>query len=93
VETLKKMVSKLKERNCNRFIFDHRETNVIARTMQSNDRSTVYEEIWGDRSTREAIVLRELNKDFQFLETVCRNRGWNIRIFDDYDAAVDWLSE
>jgi hypothetical protein len=56
-------------------------------------RAYVYEEIWGDRSTRAAIVFRELNKDFQFLETVCRNRGWNIRIFDDYDVAIDWLSE
>ena len=48
VETLKEMASKLKEHNCNRCIFDHRETKVIARTMPSYDRSAVYEELWGD---------------------------------------------
>jgi len=91
VETLKKMASKLKEYNCNRCIVDHRETNVIAKIDKSFERSVLYEEIFGDRSTRAAIVFRELNKDFQFLETVVRNRGWNVRIFNDYDAAIDWL--
>lgn len=93
VETLKRMASKLKEHSCNRCIFDHREANVIASTMASFERSTLYDEIWGDRSTRAAIVFRELNEDFRFLETAMRNRGWNVRIFDDYDAAVNWLSE
>lgn len=41
VETLKKMASKLKENNCNRCIFDHRETNVIAKTMRSYERPAV----------------------------------------------------
>ena len=93
VETLKKMATKLKEHNCNRCIFDHRETNVIARTVESYERPAIYEDLWGDRTISAAIVFRELNDDSQFLENVCRNRGWNVRIFDDYDTAIDWLSE
>jgi hypothetical protein len=93
VETLERMAAELRKHNCNKCIFDHRETDVIARTMTSYDRSALYEEIWGDRSTRAAIVFKELNEDFRFLETVLRNRGWSVRIFDDYDAAMDWLSE
>ena len=93
VETLKKMASTLKEHNCNRCIFDHRDTNVIAKVHQSFERSALYEKIWRNRATKAAIVFREINEDFEFLETTVRNRGWNVRIFDDYDAAVDWLTE
>ena len=93
VGTLVKMASTLKECSCNRCLFDHRETDVIARTISSYERSALYDKIWGDRSTRAAIVFKELNASFRFLETTVRNRGWNLRIFDDYDAAVNWLSE
>ena len=93
VETLKKMASKLKKHNCNKCIFDHRETNVIAKPLKSYERSALYERLWGDRSTRAAAVFRKLNEDYQFFETVCRNQGWNIRIFDDFETAIDWLSK
>ena len=92
VETLKNVASKLKEHNCNRCIFDHRETNVIARTITSYDRPDLYDEIWGDRSACASIVFKEIKAEFRFLETAARNRGWNVRIFDDYDAAVNWLA-
>ncbi len=93
VETLKRMASKLKEHNCSRAIFDPSKSNVIARTMESYEKPALYEEIWGDHSISAAIVFRELNEDFRFLETAVRNWGWNVRVFDDYDAAIDWLSE
>ena len=93
METLKKAASKLREHNCNRCIFDHRETNVIARIMSSFNRPAVYDDLWGDSSVYAALVFRELNEDLEFYETVCRNRCWNVRIFNDYDAAIDWLSE
>ena len=87
VETLKRMASMLKEHNCNRCIFDHRQTDVIAKITKSFKRSELYDEIWGNRSIRAAIVFKELNEDFRFFETAIRNRGWNVRIFDDYDTA------
>lgn len=91
VETVRKAISKLKEHNCNKCIFDHRATNAIARTMDSYKRPTEYEDLGLERNVRTAIVFRELNEDLKFYETVCKNRGWNVRIFIDYDAAIDWL--
>ncbi len=93
VKTLEIMATELRKHSCNRCIIDHRNTNVIAKTMESYERSAVYEDLWDDRTIRTAIVFRELNEDYRFLETVCRNRGWDIRIFDDYDTGIDWLSE
>jgi hypothetical protein len=93
VKTFKKTLLKLKEHDFNRCIVDHRETNVITDIVKSYEHSALFEQIWGDHSLRVANVVKELNEDFQFLETVVRNRGWNVRIFDDYDAAIGWLSE
>ena len=41
-----------------------------------------------------AIVDRaERQPSAKFFETVARNRGFNLRVFDDYDAAAEWLSQ
>lgn len=43
---------------------------------------------------REALLLPALPKaaeDVRFWETVCRNRGLTVRIFEDRKAAMDWL--
>ena len=92
VDTLKKMALKLKEHDCNKSLFDHRKTHVIARTMSSYERPSIYEELWGDRSAQAAIVFREITEEYRFLETVCRNQVWYVRIFKDYDKAIAWLT-
>ena len=92
IDTLKDVIAKLSEHNCKRCIFDHRETTVIAKTMGSFNRPGLYNDLGLGRSVSMAIVLRELNDDLKFYENVCVNRGWKVHIFDDYDAALDWLA-
>lgn len=31
-------------------------------------------------------------RDTEFFENTCRNRGWNVQVFADREAATDWLS-
>ncbi|HMM74736.1 MAG TPA: hypothetical protein PJ986_03430 [Gammaproteobacteria bacterium] len=31
-------------------------------------------------------------RDLEFFENTCRNRGWNVRVFGDYDEALAWLA-
>lgn len=93
VETLRRLMAKLTECNCNKCLFDHRKTHVIAKTLESYDRSRLYQEIVSNRTIRAAIVLRELHADYQFYETTVRNRGWDVKIFDAYDTAMEWLTE
>ena len=92
VQTLERMVAALKENNCNRCMFDHRAASVMAPTLISYERSALYEKLWGDRSIRAAVVFQQLTEDYCFLETAARNQGWNIRIFDDYEQALSWLT-
>jgi hypothetical protein len=44
---------------------------------------------------REAIVLSEDSaaaEEMEFFETVCRNRGLDVRVFRERDAALGWLT-
>lgn len=36
-------------------------------------------------------LSQKTQKDLDFYETVCRNRGWNITTFEKKEDAVDWL--
>lgn len=31
-------------------------------------------------------------RDLEFFENTCRNRGWNVCVFGDYDEALAWLA-
>jgi hypothetical protein len=39
------------------------------------------------------VVLSAHKEHFDFLETVCRNRGFVFSIFDDRESAIQWLTE
>ena len=48
------------------------------------------------RDSREAIVVPQLDaaaKDVRFWETTCRNRGFNVRVFQTMADASAWLAE
>jgi hypothetical protein len=39
------------------------------------------------------VVLPEHKEHFGFLETVCRNRGFHFKMFNDRESAIQWLTE
>lgn len=92
IETLKEVIALLNQHDCDKCIFDHRETIVIARTMGAFSRPGLYEELGMKRSVNMAIVAQELSDDLAFYENVCVNRGWKVRLFDNYNAALEWLA-
>jgi hypothetical protein len=42
--------------------------------------------------TKRAFVFSEDAKDYQFFETVSVNRGQLVKIFEDIDEALAWLT-
>jgi hypothetical protein len=47
-----------------------------------------------DRSIMVAEVVKSEHREFfDFLETVCVNKGYSFSVFDDKEAAVKWLLE
>ena len=43
------------------------------------------------RFVKRALVVASGINDFQFLENVSENQGQYVKIFEDYDEAIDWL--
>jgi hypothetical protein len=51
-------------------------------------------ESWGwKRDYKAAVVYSEVTEDERFLESVGVNRGILIKVFDDIDEAISWLSK
>ena len=47
-----------------------------------------------ERDSALALVITAesaLRHDAEFFENTCRNRGWNVCVFDDYATALAWL--
>jgi len=44
-------------------------------------------------SQKIALLIASLDNDMRFLETVARNRGISVTIFQDYDEAVQFLTK
>ncbi len=75
-------------------IVDHRKVTLDLTFMQLFNRPAELDKAKKMRSTRIAEIIPEkYKKEFKFFETVSRNRGYNIMIFDDYDLALKWLHE
>ena len=91
VETVKEIKAKFDEYDCSRVLIDHRATQVIMKTMPAYNRVDLYRRLGFEYTQRAALVFKKLQDDILFYETVCRNQGVNLRVFDDYEAALDWL--
>ena len=91
VDTVKEIKAQFEAHHCDRVLVDHRATQVIMKTMPAYNRADLYKRLGFDYSQKAALVFKELQDDILFYETVCRNQGVNLRVFVDYDEALDWL--
>ncbi len=54
----------------------------------------IYEKSNVPKTVKLACLISEdaaTAKEMVFYETICRNRGWQIRLFKDRNAAMQWL--
>lgn len=81
----------LEKRGGKRVLFDMREAEIAAGTLETFD-TAAQPESWGwDKSYMAAVVYSEITENARFLETVGVNRGIMIKVFDDVDEATAWL--
>ena len=76
---------------CNRHLIDHRETSFTFSLPEFFERPAINEQLGISRLFRTAMVFSQLTEDTVFMETVFRNRGYNMRHFTDIDKAKVWL--
>lgn len=83
------------ERKADRFLVDVREVESELSTIEIHDVPTLFAIEGLSAPSRGAYIIPEsgeIREDLRFFETVCRNRGWDVRLFTDPEEAVAWLS-
>jgi hypothetical protein len=99
IEILKELFSGIsgaaREWGFTRFLVDFRQAKKI--TTAGTDftlANTIAAELGlSPAGTRHALIVKpEARMDFDFVETVFRNAGYNLRVFIDEAAAVEWLT-
>lgn len=96
VEMLNKMVmealKKSMKYNSRSFLVDHRKVIVSCSFRDTFERPKDLEMLGLPRESRVAEVVSKSDIEiFRFFETVSRNRGYQIHIFEDIKPAIEWL--
>lgn len=92
IDTLKQALEVAQCNNCKHLLFDHRNATVEVKTLEGYDRPSVYEDIGFDRSVKLASLVNMVDEGLKFYETVCYNRGWQMKVFGNYETALAWLT-
>jgi len=77
--------------DCKRFLNDMREAEIkmsIADLYYVSAEAAVEE---FDRSWRRAVLVKEKTEELEFYEITGKNKGLDLKIFDDFDEALEWL--
>lgn len=80
------------ERNCQRFLFDMTQAEIIGGTMDTFEAGTIPTDP-DHMQVKKKIALAYSGDmtDHKFMENVAVNRGYNLRVFDQIDKALEWL--
>ncbi|MBT3389956.1 MAG: hypothetical protein HN413_06060 [Chloroflexi bacterium] len=96
-EVLQKAYILAVEKNCKNFLVD---CSLVqpggGSTLDVYDLARMFEEFPDIRKYKDAIILPPIPagaEDLKFFETAARNRGFNVRVFTERQAAIDWLME
>ena len=77
---------------CYRFFVDYRQADVKLGLIDLYERPATYEVVGMPRSARIALMFRPGAKDTEFIQTVTANRGYSVRIFENQEEAIAWLT-
>lgn len=94
VQTLKKAFEVMQKNRCKRLFFDLREAESIVTSASAAVRARQYDEVGVCRTMKIGCVGRDEDyEDLKFFELVGSNRGWQTKLFTEYDDAIVWLTE
>ena len=81
------------EYECLTHLVDHQETTFALGFLDYFNRPAINRRLGVSRSFKTAMVFAQLTENTRFMETVFRNRGYNLRQFTDIDEAKVWLMQ
>jgi hypothetical protein len=78
---------------CTRILFDFGEAQIVDSTLRTYETGSRAKDLGYDQKFKAAILYSQDEKKHAFVETVMRNRRYNIRIFQDESTAISWLTD
>jgi hypothetical protein len=84
------------EKNSQLFLSDFSNVKVRANTFELLKFPEIYKQYGMSRTSRIAVVVTNIElktEELRFYETICLNRGWQIKIFLKRDRAIEWLEK
>ena len=88
------VISLSKNHKTNRVLIDDSKLEIAVSTSEIYKLPLFYDDVNANRKSKMALILPtspQAREDVQFYETVCRNRGWFIKSFNERREAIDWL--
>lgn len=85
------IVDAMEKHACQKQIVDHTDTEIKLTVVQFYERPEINEQIGMSHKWRIGVVFKELDENTYFMETVFRNRGFNLRQFDSLEKAKQWI--
>lgn len=87
-------LQKYAECGCRRLLFDLTRATIVSGTLEAFATANPREEMGAKlRRFKIAVVFTTLTDHEQFLENVAVNRGYNAKVFDACDAALEWIKQ
>jgi hypothetical protein len=84
----------MKNNGCRLLLLDLNKAEIGLSTFEIYDIPRKYMEQSVSRNTKMAILYPESeSRDFNFYETVSRNAGYDVMLFQEFEAAMKWLKE
>ena len=90
-----KALTMVREAGPARFLTEFENAEVRLTTLEIWSIFEQWQELGANRRNKLAVVVpvsSPLRDDAKFHETVCLNRGWQVRTFPERQDAIDWLT-
>lgn len=85
-----------KANNTNLFLIDDSELENVASIFDLYELPKLYRELGADGDSKAALIMPSVDtaaaEDVRFYETVCLNRGWQVKAFSERQEAINWLT-
>ena len=96
LEQTRKALELARTKNARLFLSDNILLENKAKLSEIFKLPKIYDEIGASRRNKLAVLITKrasMAKDAQFFETICLNRGWNVKVYTNYNEAIVWLKE
>lgn len=94
VEQLIKALELAKKHNTHLFLSDNREATNKAAIFEIFYLPAFFDKFGADKRNKLGVIVpksSDKNESYEFFETVCINRGWNVKLFRGKQNAIEWL--